>query len=172
MAQATSHDIARWLSGPDPGGGLYGPAVDVFVRKVGELVEHELYLRTEFARPDSESERWEVRIPVRIREFRDVTTIEEYIDRVEQLAAPAESPAQPLTAAPLNIPYAVSFIDAVWESRTGYPLFARPDPASIARLTQACDSEGAFNSLMSALADVLSQVAKPGHHEGATLWRA
>jgi hypothetical protein len=61
----------------------------------------------------------------------------------------------------LDIPYAVSFADAVWESRTGFPLFARPDPASIARLTQPCDSEGAFNSLMSALADVLSQVAKP-----------
>lgn len=162
VARATSHDVARRLSGPDPGGGLYGPAVDIFVRKVGELVEHEYYLRTEFARPDPDSERWEVRIPARIREFRDVTTIEDYIDTVERLATPAGPPAQPLTAAPLNIPYAVSFIDAVWESRTDYPLFARPDPGSIARLTQACENEGAFNSLMSALADVLSQVAKPG----------
>jgi hypothetical protein len=67
-----------------------------------------------------------------------------------------------LSAAPLDIPYAVSFADAVWQSRTGFPLFARPDPASIARLTQPCDSEGTFNSLMSALADVLSQVARPG----------
>ena len=75
--------------------------------------------------------------------------------------APPEPPSQPLSAAPLDIPYAVSFTDAVWESRTGFPLFARPDPASVARLTQPCDSEGAFNSLMSALADVLSQVAKP-----------
>ena len=76
--------------------------------------------------------------------------------------APPEPPSQPLSAAPLDIPYAVSFADAVWQSRTGSPLFARPDPASIARLTQPCDSEGTFNSLMSALTDVLSQVAKPG----------
>jgi hypothetical protein len=115
-----------------------------------------------FTRPDLENERWELRIPVSIRDYRDVTTVEEYIDRVEQLVAPPEPPSQPLSAAPLDIPYAVSFADAVWESRTGFPLFARPDPASIARLTQPCDSEGAFNSLMSALADVLSQVAKPG----------
>jgi hypothetical protein len=65
-----------------------------------------------------------------------------------------------LSAAPLDIPYAVSFADAVWQSRTGFPLFARPDPASIARLTQPY--EGTFNSLMSALAEVLSQVARPG----------
>ena len=36
------------------------------------------------------------------------------------------------------------------------------DPASIARLTQACGSEEEFNSLMSALADVLGQVVRPG----------
>jgi hypothetical protein len=66
------------------------------------------------------------------------------------------------SAAPLDIPYAVSFADAVWESRTGFPLFARPEPASIARLTRPCDDEGSFNSHLSALADVLSQLAKPG----------
>jgi hypothetical protein len=81
---------------------------------------------------------------------------------VEQLVASPGPAPQPLTAAPLGIPYAVSFADARLESRTRFPLFARPDPASITRLTQLCDSEGAFNSLMSALADVLSQIAKPG----------
>jgi hypothetical protein len=105
---------------------------------------------------------WELKIPVSIRDYRDVTSVEEYIDVVEHRAAPPEPPSQPLSAAPLDIPYAVSFSDAVWQSRTGHPLFARPDPASIARLTQPCDSEGTFNSLMSALADVLSQVARPG----------
>ena len=157
----SSHEVARWLAGSGAGG-LQGPAVDVILRKVGELVEHEPYLWHGFTRPDPEGERWELRIPVSIRDFRDVTTVEEYIDRVEQLVAPPNPPSQPLSAAPLDIPYAVSFADAVWESRTGFPLFARPDPASIARLTQPCDSEGTFNSLMSALADVLSQVAKPG----------
>ena len=139
-----------------------GLAKQVFVRKVGRLLEHEPYLWHGFMRPDPESERWQLRVPVSIRDFRAVTTIEEYIDKVEQLVAPPEMPSQPLSAAPLDIPYAVGFSDAVWENRTGFPLFARPDPASIARLTQPCDSEGAFNSLMSALADVLSQVAKPG----------
>jgi hypothetical protein len=152
--------VADWLGGS--GRGLLGPAADVILRKVGQLLEHEPYLWSGFSRPDPQSERWELKISASMRDFCDVATVEEYIDRVEQLVAPPEPPSQPLSAAPLDIPYAVGFVDAVWESRTGFPLFARPDPASIARLTQACDSEGAFNSLMSALADVLSQVAKPG----------
>jgi hypothetical protein len=160
-AGVTSHEVARWLAGSGPGN-LLGPGADVILRKVGQLLQHEPYLWHGFRRPDLQSERWELAIRVSIRDFRDVTSVEEYIDKVEQLVAPPEPPSQPLSAAPLDIPCAVSFADAVWESRTGSPLFARPDPASIARLTQPCDSEGAFNSLMSALADVLSQVAKPG----------
>ncbi len=160
-ARVTSQEVARWLAGSGPRG-LLGRAADVILRKVGQLLEHEPYLWHGFMRPDLESERWELRIPVSIRDFREVTAVEEYIDRVEQLVAPPDPPSQPLSAAPLDIPYAVSFVDAVWESRTDFPLFARPDPSSIARLTQPCDSEGAFNSLMSALADALSQVAKPG----------
>lgn len=160
-ARVTSQEVGRWLAGSGSGG-LPGPAVDVFLRKVGQLVEHEPYLWRGFMRPDLGSDRWEMEIPVSIRGFRDVRTVEEYIDRVEQLVAPPDPPSQPLSAAPLDIPYAVGFTDAVWESRTGFPLFTRPDPASIARLTQPCDNEGTFNSLMSALADVLSQVAKPG----------
>lgn len=159
--KVTSLDVARWLAGSGPGN-LLGPAADIIMRKLGQLIEHEPYLWRGFGRPEPDSERWELTLPVSIRDFRDVTSVEEYIDRMEQLVTPAEPPSQPLSAAPLDIPYAVSFADAVWQSRTGFPLFARPDPASIARLTQPCDSEGAFNSLMSALADVLSQVSKPG----------
>lgn len=160
-ATVTSQEVAQWLAGAGSGG-LLGLEKDEISRKVGQLVEHEPHLWRWFGRPDLESEQWVLTIPVSIRDFRDVTTVEEYIDKVEQLIAPPGPPPQPLSAAPLDIPYAVSFVDAVWESRTSFPLFARPDPASIARLTQPCDSEGTFNSLMSALADVLSQVAKPG----------
>jgi hypothetical protein len=160
-ATATSTELARWLAGSGPGN-LQGPAADVILRKVGQLLEHEPYLWHGLSHPAQDSDRWEMVIPVSIRDYRDVTSVEEYIDVVEQRVAPPEPPSQPLSAAPLDIPYAVSFADAVWQSRTGHPLFARPDPASIARLTQPCDSEGAFNSLMSALADVLSQVAAPG----------
>jgi hypothetical protein len=159
--QVTSQEVARALSGSGAGN-LLGPAAEAIMRKIGRLIEHEPYLWHGFGRPDLESEHWELRVPASIRDFRTVTSVEDYVERVEQLIAPTELPPQPLSAAPLDIPYAVSFVDAVWENKTGYPLFARPEPASIARLTQPCDDEGSFNSHMSALADVLSQAAKPG----------
>jgi hypothetical protein len=155
LATVTSRDLSARLAG------LYRPP-EAYTQKVAELAEHEPYLWRRIAMPDLSSDPWEMKVPVSIRDFRDVATVEEYIDIVEHLAAPPEMPPQPMTAAPLDIPFAVSFVDAVWESRTGSPLFARPDPASIARLTQPCDDEGAFNSKMSALADVLGQVANPG----------
>jgi hypothetical protein len=160
-AAAASTELAAWLQGADSGNWL-GAAAEPLLRKNGRLLEHEPYLWHGFHRPAVDSDEWDIKIPVSIRDYREVTSAEEYIDTTERLAAPPEPPSQPLSAAPLDIPYAVSFADAVWQSRTGFPLFARPDPASVARLTQPCDSEGAFNSLMSALADVLSQVARPG----------
>lgn len=160
-ATATSEDLALWLAGAVPGAPQNMDA-DALASKIGCLLEHEPYLYNGFSRPAPGEDPWRVKIPVHIRDFRDVVSIEDYIDRVEQITMPPEPLSQPLSSAPLDIPYAVSFADAVWRSRTGHPLFVRPDPASIARLTQPCDSEGAFNSLMSALADVLSQVAKPG----------
>ena len=156
--EVSSEDLAHWMRQS----GLFAPIVDELVPRIGQLLQHEPYLLSGFRHPVPDRDPWKLEIRDSIRDFRDVTTIEEYIDRVEQMASPPGAPSQPFTAAPLDIAYAVSFVDAVWESRTRSPLFVRPDPASIARLTQPCDSEGAFNSLMSALADVLSQVAKPG----------
>ncbi len=79
----------------------------MILRKVGQLVEHEPYLWHGFSRPAQDSDQWELKIPVSIRDYRDVTSVEEYIDVVEQRVAPPEPPSQPLSTAPLDIPYAV-----------------------------------------------------------------
>ena len=71
--------------------------------------------------------RWELKIPVSIRDYRDVTNVEEYIDMVGQRVVPPEPPPQPLPAL-LDIPYAESFADAVWQSRTGHPAVRPPGP--------------------------------------------
>jgi hypothetical protein len=97
-----------------------------------------------------------------LRAYRDVGSIDDYLDRLVEQIAPPELPSAPLAPSPLDIPYAVGYLDAVWRSKTGSHLFVNLDSASIARLTLACDSEEEFNSLMSALADVLAQVVEPG----------
>jgi hypothetical protein len=155
QATLTSHDLTDRLAR------LYTPA-DVYTKKIAELAGHEPYLWRGITPPDFQPDTWEITIPVSIRDFRETATIEDYIDTTEHLATPSEPAVQPMTAGPLDIAYAVSFTDAVWQNRTRSPLFARPDPASIARLTQPCNDHGAFNSLMSALADLLSQATVPG----------
>lgn len=68
----------------------------------------------------------------------------------------------PPSVSTLGIPYAIGYLDAVWQTRTGGRLFVSFDPASVARLTLACGGDEEFSSLMSGFRDVLGQVAVPG----------
>ncbi len=138
--------------------GRSGPPVDALMGKLGDVLAKEPFLYNALNRPNSVD--WEVRVPAVLRQYRDVATIEEYVDRVTELVTPTE-PSSGTVSLP-DIPNAVGYLDAVWKSRTGSHLFVNLDPASIARLTQACLTEEDFNSLMSALADVLAQVVAPG----------
>jgi len=143
-------------------GGSSAPPVDAAMGKLRQLLKSEPFLHSVTQQSVSRSEEWTVRVPAALREYRDVTTIDEYLDRVVELVAPNEPPSVPHSFAALDIPYAAGYLDAAWKSRTGSHLFANLDPASVARLTQACSSEEEFHSLMSALADVLGQVITPG----------
>ena len=140
--------------------GRSGPPVEPIMAKLADVLDREPFLHSALNRPNSVD--WEVRVPAVLRQYRDVATLDEYINRATELVAPEEPVSVPLSSWPLDIPNAVGYLDAVWKSRTGSHLFVNLDPASIGRLTQGCDSEEEFNSLMSALADVLGQVVVPG----------
>jgi hypothetical protein len=142
--------------------GQSAPPVERTLHKLRQLFEHEPMLHIGVQRPDPNSARWTMRVPATLRELRTVTTIDEYLDRIIRWVAPPNTPSMPSSPNALDIPYAVGYLDAVWKSRTGNHLFASLDPASVARLTQSCTTEADFNSLLSALADVLGQVVTPG----------
>ena len=133
---------------------------DELLHKLREMLDHEPFLYSVVHQP-TQGGPWTVQVPAVMRGYRDVATIEGYIDRVTELLAPPPPPTVPLSIGALDIPYAVGYLDAVWQTRIGSHLFVNLDPASIARLTQACSSEQEFNSIMSALADVLGQVVAP-----------
>ena len=137
-----------------------GRDADLLAR-IRALLEHEPFLFGAAHQPGP-SEPWTVKVPAVLRRYRDVTSVEEYIDTVTALVAPPDPPSVPPAAGALDIPYAIGYLDAVWQARTGKHLFAYLDPASVARVTLVCSSEEEFNSLMSALADVLGQVVVPG----------
>jgi hypothetical protein len=142
--------------------GVSGPPVEAMLRKVRRLLGHEPYLYNVVDQPKADIEDWTARVPAILSSYRGIGSVDDYLDRLITLVAPPEPPPAPPSSRPLDIPYAVGYLDAVWKSRTNSHLFVNLDSASIARLTLACESEEEFNSFMSALADVLGQVVKPG----------
>jgi hypothetical protein len=142
--------------------GKSAPPVERTMHKLRQVLEHEPLLYIGVQRSDPNSAAWAMRVPATLRELRTVTTIDEYLDQIIRWVAPPSMPSVPLSLNALDVPYAVGYLDAVWKSRTGSHLFSSLDPASVARLTQPCTTEADFNSLLSALADVLGQVVTPG----------
>ncbi len=141
-----------------PAAGVPGSQRALLLEKVREVLAHEPPLYGAVQRHPSS---WSVKVPARLRGYRDVSTIDEYLDRVAETmtsdhALPATPPQIP------DLPGAIGYLDAVWMSCTRCHLFAYPDPASVARLTYPCAGEDDFASLMSALADILGQIVAPG----------
>ena len=141
--------------------GLSALAVDAIMRKLRVLLSHEPYLFS-LHQPQQGVEQWTIKVPAVLREYRGIDSIDDDLDRVIGLWVPEEPQSAPPSAGPLDIPYALGYLDAVWKSNTASHLFVNLDPASVARLTLACGSEEEFNSLMAALADVLGQAVEPG----------
>lgn len=140
-----------------------GRSEEFLIPKLGKLLEREPILWSNMTNQDQDLTQWEIRVPDRLRILRGTAGVEDYIDRITSWVAPAVAPTEPSPGAPLDLPYALGYLDAVWKNRTNYRLFANPDIASAALLTQSGTSQEEFNSRMSALADVLGQVAVPGH---------
>ncbi len=138
-----------------------GLGLQITQRKVRLLLEHEPVAFI-VHRPDASQEQWTVRIPAALRGLGGAVTIDGYLDWLIVTVVPDQFPPTPASAGPLDVATAVGYLDAVWKAKTGSRLFASPDVLSVARLTLMCRSEEEFNSLMSALADVLGQVVSPG----------
>lgn len=159
-AHVTSDDLAARILDASVEG-LSAPPVAQTLNKLRQLFEHEPILNAGVRRPHPDSEQWSVQVPAAIRELRSITTIDEYVARISRWVSPPTVQSA-LSLGALDIPYALGYLDAVWTNATGNHLFVNLDPASVARLTQACTSEVSFNSLLSALADVLGQFVPPG----------
>jgi len=136
--------------------------VEMTMNKLYELFSHEPILHVGVHRPNPAQSAWQVRVPWALRDLRDVDTVDEYLNRIVAYVAPVV--VEPLSRPERepDLPTAIGYANAVWRSRTGHDLFSSFDPTSIVGLTSSSASEADFNSLLSALADVLGQVVAPG----------
>jgi hypothetical protein len=139
--------------------------MDAIVQKLHGLLSHEPYSPWTALSQSTGGDRWQVQLSNRLgllRALRDTATVEDYVAFVEQWLKPRPVPVAPRLAGPLDLPNAADYLDVVWKIKTGSRLFKDLHLGSCARLTQTCDSEDRFNSLTSALAEVLSSVVPPG----------
>ena len=150
-------DAAREINDLPPS----GTGLTTAKRRTRSLLAHEP-LPFSVHQADPAEENWTITIPAFLGRYRGIATADDYLDRLISDIIEAVPPAAPPSPGPLDIPYAAGYLDAVWRSVTGSRLFVNLDPASVARMTLSCADEEDFNSLMSALADVLGQVVKPG----------
>jgi hypothetical protein len=140
------------------------PPVHATVLKLHGLLSHEPYNPWTGLSQSTGGDHWEVRLSNRlglIRALRDTATVEDYVAFVEDWLKPHPVPVVPHVINALDLPNAADYLDVVWKIKTGRRLFKDLHLGSCARLTQTCDSEDRFNSLTSALAEVLSSVVPP-----------
>jgi hypothetical protein len=86
--------------------------------KLADVLDREPFLHSVLNRPNSVD--WEVRVPAVLRQYRDVATVDDYINRATEPVAPEEPVPVPLSSWPLDIPNAVGYLDAVWKARPGH----------------------------------------------------
>ncbi len=104
---------------------------------------------------------------VRLTPYTQVQTIDDYLARLDELVAIAQSPALPQYLPPMALPDAFDHLDLTWRIATGEHLFHVPRAAIPAKLTQPVASAEEFESRCSALADMLKSFTFPT--EGGSL---
>jgi hypothetical protein len=135
------------------------------VLKLHGLLSHEPYSPWTGLSQSTGGDRWQVQLSNRLgllRALRGTATVEDYVAFVEEWLRPRPVPAVPRVISAMDLPNAADYLDVVWKIKTGGRLFKGLHLGSCARLMQACDSEDRFNSLTSALAEVLGSVVPPG----------
>lgn len=106
-------------------------------------------------------EEWSLRVSRRVRRYRGVSAVEEYLTLVVEAFAPPEKAARLGFVSTLSLPEAMDFLDAVWELRWGERLFNLPSATSIVQLSQPCTTADEFASRLNVLNDILARMRIP-----------
>ena len=134
------------------------------------LVDHEPALWGCWGSPTASGGR-QVNLSARLRPYRHVESLDDYLAAIEAVLAPPVLLRPPAAPSPLSLPTALDFLDAVWRNtHDRSPLFGHRSHVSHARLALGCANADELEANLSAFAGVLERMAVPGE-EGGTLAR-
>jgi hypothetical protein len=142
---------------------LQSAGFDIF-----EWTLHQIRALMTYEPPDATSgtsgtpEEWTVRVSKDIRNYRNVTDVSTYLERVVEHFVPVHREERRLYGSPFTLPEVVDYLDVVWQLRfAATRLFRLGSAASTAALVFPCSTEDEFKSRVSGLADLLGRMDVP-----------
>lgn len=106
-----------------------------------------------------------------LRTFDGLASLGDYVQRlVDAVAGPQRVPA-PTYESSLGLPEAIDYLNAIWRVSMGEgaPLFRISHAEAAAKLALDCTTVGEFESRLSAVVGILSQIQLPGHEGDKSL---
>lgn len=98
---------------------------------------------------------WTFTIPRTVLDYEGVSTIEEYVDRLEALTAITPAPVAEATPSPLSLVSALEVIDMAWRVAHATPLFSYPSAERAAKLAFPAATAEELDSRLTALGEIL-----------------
>lgn len=98
---------------------------------------------------------WTYTIPRTVLDYEGVSTIEEYVDRLEALTAIPSTPVAEATPSPLSLVSALEVLDMAWRVAHGTALFSYPSAERSAKLAFPAATTEELDSRLAALGEIL-----------------
>jgi hypothetical protein len=156
LPEAVQEDLAT----SDEVLGALPPVGFVTPQFVYDLMEHEP-ATWRGSRSVNQDGSWTCCVERELRHYRDVSNVEEYLDRVALRLSPAPVAPSPVYTSPLGLLATIDYLDAIWRLATKKSLFVLPGAIATLKLGLECTTEEEFDSRLSAVASLLSAMKVP-----------
>ena len=100
-----------------------------------------------------------------LRSYRDIETLQQYVERVVEVYTPPQPDPEPLHPSSLSLPEAIDYLNLVWHNHANAPLIRISRAESAVRIALDCATADEFESRISALCTILGSLDVPGRDE-------
>jgi hypothetical protein len=100
-----------------------------------------------------------------LRSYRDIETLQQYVERVINVYTPPQPDPEPLHPSSLSLPEAIDYLNLVWHKHAGAPLIRIRRAEAVVRIALDCATADEFESRISALCTILGTISLPDRDE-------
>jgi len=132
-------------------------------RLLYQLMEEEQCFSGGHSATDDTLTSWKWTVCRTVRQYKDVGSIEQYVERLATLLAPPPAIEHRITASPLDLPTSLGYLDSAWRlTHDRRHLLHLVSPEKVASLAFGAGSREEFFDRLSALCDTMKGFEVPG----------